>query len=247
MNQRHIVEVSTALAFGPLGIIWAFLPVYLRSLGSSYLLISLLSLLPAVEMVVLSPFWGGILDRSGRGDRILLVSFMAEAVSFSIFPMLTSSVEFAIVVSLVGLFSSSFIPVYAAMATLASSQYGRAIGRFWVSASLGYASVTILGGVLYQYFSVNFLFVLGAAYGFLGCLILILSPRNTFVLNRSREPTHGYWGLLRQRRIAVLCILSIAVLISASAFNNFFTVYLVDVLNGSRIIAGLAAAGTTML
>ena len=247
MNQRHIVQLSTALAFGPTGIIWAFLPIHIRSLGSSYLLISLLSLIPAVETVVLSPFWGGILDRTGRGDRILLVSFLAEAIGFSIFPLLTDSAEFVIIVSLMGLFSSSFIPVYAAMATLASSQYGRAIGRFWVSASVGYASVTVLGGVLFQYSSVNYLFILGAAYGLLGCLVLLLSPKNTFVLNKSREPNHGYWGLLRQRRIAVLCALSIAVLISASAFNNFFTVYLVDVLNGSRIVAGLAAAGTTIL
>lgn len=247
MNQRHIVQLSTALAFGPTGIIWAFVPIHIRSLGSSYLLISLLALIPAVETVVLSPFWGGILDRTGRGDRILLVSFLAEAIGFSIFPLLTSSAEFVIIVSLMGLFSSSFIPVYAAMATLASSQYGRAIGRFWVSASIGYASVTVLGGVLFQYSSVNYLFILGAAYGLLGCLVLLLSPKNTFVLTTSREPTHGYWGLLRQRRIAVLCALSVAVLISASAFNNFFTVYLVDVLNGSRIVAGLAAAGTTIL
>ena len=45
----------------------------------------------------------------------------------------------------------------------------------------------------------------------------------------------------------MLCLLSIGVLISASVFNNFFTVYLVDVLNGSRLEAGLAAAATTIL
>ena len=247
MNERFAVRFSTALAFGPTGIIWAFLPIHLRSLGASYFLISLIALIPAIETVLLSPVWGGILDRTGKGNLILLISFLAQSVGFASFLVLDSAEEFVIVVSLIGLFSSSFIPVYAAMATLTSSQYGRAIGRFWVSASLGYASVTLIGGLLYQYFSVELLFLLGTIYALLGCLVVLFSPGGAMTSNRSHELPRGYWGLLRQRRVAVLCVLSVGVLISASAFNNFFTVYLVDVLNGSKLVAGLAATGTTVL
>lgn len=247
MNQRFTIQLSTALAFGPTGIIWAFLPVYLRSLSSSYLEISLIALLPAIETVVLSPLWGGVLDRTGKGNRILLFSFLAQAVGFSSFLFLSSPTEFVIAVALIGLFSSSFVPIYAAMATVASSHYGRAIGKFWVSASLGYASVTLVGGVIYQYLAPEFLFLLGVAYGAVGCVVVLLAPSGALILVRSHEPPHGYWGLLRERRIAVLCLLSIGVLISASAFNNFFTVYLVNVLNGSKLVAGLAAAATTIL
>lgn len=143
MNQRFAVQFSTALAFGPTGIIWAFLPIYLRSLNASYFEISLIALLPAIETVVLSPLWGALLYRTGKGSRILLFSFLAQAVGFSSFLFLSSPKEFVIAVALIGLFSSSFVPIYAAMATVASSHYGRAIGKFWVSASLGYASVTL--------------------------------------------------------------------------------------------------------
>ncbi len=247
MNQRFAVQLSTALAFGPTGIIWAFLPIHLRFLHASFFLISLVALVPAIETIILSPLWGGILDRTGKGKKILLLSFLAQTGGFAIFPLLTNPEEFVIVVSLVGLFSSSFIPVYAAMATAASPQYGRAIGQFWVSASLGYASVTLIGGFLYQYLPAAFLFILGAAYGFSGCLVVIFAPSNTLTLTMSRERPRGYWGLLRQPRIAALCLLSVGVLVSASAFNNFFTVYLVDVLNGSRLVAGLAATATTVL
>jgi MFS transporter, PPP family, 3-phenylpropionic acid transporter len=247
MNERFRVQLTTGLAFGPTGIIWAFLPIHMRSLGASYLLISLISLIPAVETVALSPFWGGILDRTGKSHNILLVSFLAQAVGFAIFPLLNSPAGFVIDVSLISLFSSSFIPVYAAMATIASPQYGRAIGRFWVSASLGYASITLVGGFLYQYLSVDFLFILGAAYAVAGCLIIFFAPSNSLTVTRSLDRPRGYWGLLRQRNIALLCLLSVAVLVSASAFNNFFTVYLVDVLNGSRLVAGFAATATTVL
>lgn len=247
MNQRFAVQFSTAMAFGPSGIIWAFLPIYLRSLSASYFEISLIALIPAIETVVLSPIWGGLLDKTGKGNRILFFSFLAQAVGFSSFLFLSSPMEFVFAVSLIGLFSSSFVPIYAAMATVASSHYGRAIGKFWVSASLGYASVTLLGGVIYQYLAPGFLFLLGIAYGVVGSVVVHLAPSSALTLVRSREPPHGYWGLLRERRIAVLCLLSIGVLISASAFNNFFTVYLVDVLSGSRLVAGLAAAATTIL
>jgi DHA1 family multidrug resistance protein-like MFS transporter len=66
-------------------------------------------------------------------------------------------------------------------------------------------------------------------------------------VKKSLDISKGYWGLLKQRNIAILCLLSITVLVSTSAFNSFFTLYLVDVLNGSKLTAGLAATGTTVL
>ncbi len=247
MNQRLTVHVSTVLAFGPIGIVWAFLPIHLRSLGASYLLIALVSLIPAIETIGLSPAWGGILDKTGRGNKILLVSLLVQGVGFSVFPFLKNPEEFVLVVSLMGLFSSSFIPVYGAMATLSNRQYGRAIGGFWTAALLGYATATLIGGILYQYESVNSLFFLGAIYGYVGTLVVLLAPKDALILKRSLDISRGYWGLLKQRNIAILCLLSITVLVSTSAFNSFFTVYLVDVLNGSRLTAGLAATGTTVL
>ncbi len=246
MNQRLTIHVSTALAFGPIGIIWAFLPIHLRSLGASYLLIALVSLIPAIETIGLSPAWGGFLDKTGRGNKILLLSLLAQGVGFSVFPFLQSPEEFVLVVSLMGLFSSSFIPVYGAMATLSGRQYGRAVGGFWTTALVGYATATLIGGVLYQYESSNYLFVLGAVYGYLGALVVLFAPKDALTVKRSLDISRGYWGLLKQRNIAILCLLSITVLVSTSAFNSFFTVYLVDVLNGSRLIAGLAATGTTL-
>jgi len=247
MSQRLTVHLSTVLAFGPIGIIWAFLPIHLRSLGASYLLIALVSLIPAIETIGLSPAWGGILDKTGRGNKILLVSLLVQGVGFSVFPFLKNPEEFVLVVSLMGLFSSSFIPVYGAMATLSNRQYGRAIGGFWTAALLGYATATLIGGILYQYESVNSLFFLGAIYGYAGTLVVLLAPKDGLILKRSLDISRGYWGLLKQRNIAILCLLSITVLVSTSAFNSFFTVYLVDVLNGSRLTAGLAATGTTVL
>src|SRR5207247_10755685 len=114
-------------------------------------------------------------------------------------------------------------------------------------ALLGYASATLLGGILYQYLPINSLFLLGALYGYAGTLVVLFAPKDALTLKRSLDISRGYWGLLKQRNIAILCLLSISVLVSTSAFNSFFTVYLLEVLNGSRLIAGLAATGTTVL
>src|SRR5207302_9231386 len=110
MNQRLTVQVSTALAFGPTGIIWAFFPIHLRSLHASYLLIALVSLIPAIDTIGLSPAWGGILDKTGRGNKLQLISLLAQAVGFSVFPFLKRPEQCVLVVSLMGLFSSRFFP-----------------------------------------------------------------------------------------------------------------------------------------
>jgi len=119
--------------------------------------------------------------------------------------------------------------------------------RIWAAALLGYATATLIGGILYQYESVNSLFLLGGIYGYAGTIVVLFAPRDALTQKRSLDISRGYWGLLKQSNIAILCLLSITVLVSTSAFNSFFTVYLVDVLNGSRLTAGLAATGTTVL
>src|SRR3989440_4935268 len=187
MNQRLTVQVSTALAFGPTGIIWAFLPIHLRSLGASYLLIALVSLIPAIETIGLSPAWGGILDKTGRGNKILLISLLAQGIGFSVFPFLKGPEEFVLVVSLMGLFSSSFIPVYAAMATLSNRQYGRAIGGFWTAALLGYASATLIGGIFVSYLPLTSLLLLGAIFCQSGTPVGLFCPKNALTPKRTLD------------------------------------------------------------
>src|SRR5262245_33718367 len=134
MDSRARVNLSTALAYGPIGIIWTFLPIHLRSLGATFLLISLIFFVPAL----LPPLWGFLLDRFRRGKQIILVSTLTQALGLSIFPLLSTPEQLVFVAVLIGFFSASFVPVYAALATWASHQYGRAIGGFWASASLGF-------------------------------------------------------------------------------------------------------------
>ena len=245
-DQRIAVKLSTALAFGPTGIIWAFLPIQLRSLGASFSLISLVAFIPAIETIVLSPVWGGILDSTGKGTRILALSFLVQAAGFSLFPFLTNPAQFVFVVALMGLFSSSFIPIFAALATETSTQYGRAIGEFWTAASLGYASATLIGGILFQFLNPIYLYILGALYGYTGLLVVSFLTKQGLTIVKSVIRPEGYWSLLRQRNVLILCGVSILALVSSSSFNNFFTIYLVDSLSGSRLMAGLAATATTV-
>ncbi len=230
-----------------MGIIWAFLPIHLYSLKASYTLIALVSLIPAIETIVFSPLWGGLLDRTGKGQQIILVSILAEAVGFSTFPLLTTPEEFVIVVSVTGVFTASFIPVFSAVATWVSRQYGRAIGGFWIAASLGYGASTLLGGIIYEFYPVGYLFILGALFGFGGFFAVLLLNKQGLTSTVSAKGSRGYAGLLRQHNILTLCTISLLAIVAASAFNTFFTVYLVDSLGTSRLVAGLAATGTVLL
>ncbi|OLD35610.1 MAG: hypothetical protein AUI50_01470 [Crenarchaeota archaeon 13_1_40CM_2_52_14] len=206
----------------------------------------MVSFLPAIETIVLSPVWGGILDRTGKGTRILALSFLVQAVGFTLFPFLRDPAQFVFVVALMGLFSSSFIPIFAALATDKSTQYGRAIGEFWTAASLGYASATLIGGALFQFLDPVYLYVLGALYGYSGILVVSFLTKQGLTIAKSVIHPEGYWSLLKQRNVLILCGVSILALISSSSFNSFFTIYLVGSLNGSRLMAGLAATATTV-
>ncbi len=204
MDRKSSVSLSTLFSFAPVGIIWAFLPVHLYSLNASYTVISLVSLIPAAETILFSPFWGGLLDKTGNGRRIILAALLAETASFSIFPFLSSPVEFVIVVSVMGLFTSSFIPVFSAMATWASGQYGRAIGGFWIAASLGYGASTLLGGIVYEFYGPADLFILGAIFGLAGCLTVVLLDKKALSTTVDVQSSRGYLGLLKQRNILAL-------------------------------------------
>ena len=224
-DRQFPVRLSTALAFAPVGIIWAFLPIHLYSLNASYTLISLVSLIPALETILFSPLWGGLLDKTGRGREITLVAILAEAVGFSTFPFLRTSEEFVIVVSLTGVFTASFIPVFSAIATWASPRrYGRAIGGFWIAASLGYGASTLLGGIFYEFFSVRYLFILGALFGFAGFLTVISLNKQGLTSTIVGDGSRGYVALLRERNILTLCTISLVAIVATSAFNGFFTV-----------------------
>jgi MFS family permease len=247
LDNRFSVPLTTILAFAPAGIIWAFLPVHLYSLKASYTLIALVSLIPAVETILFSPLWGGLLDRTRNGRWIILVSLLAETLGFASFPFLSSPVDFVLVVAVMGIFTSSFIPIFSALATWASGQYGRAIGGFWIAASLGYGASTLLGGIVYQFYGANYLFTMGALFGLAGCGSMILLTWQSLASTVPLQTSRGYTGLLRQRDILALCTISILAIIATSAFNSFFTVYLVDSLGTSTLLAGLAASGTTLL
>ena len=247
-DKQFSVHLSTALAFAPVGIIWAFLPIHLYSLNASYTLISLVSLIPALETILFSPLWGGLLDKTGRGRQIILVAILAEAIGFSTFPFLTTPEEFVIVVSLTGIFTASFIPVFSAIATWVSPRrYGRAISGFWIAASLGYGASTLLGGIFYEFFSVRYLFILGALFAFAGFLTVIFFTKQGLTSIIAGDGSRGYVALLRQRNILTLCAISLVAIVATSAFNGFFTVYLVDSLGTSRLVAGFAASATTLL
>ena len=157
--------------------------------------------------------------------------------------------QYVSVVVVMGFFSASFVPVYASLATWASQRYGRAIGGFWAFASLGFGIATITGGLLYELYGTTPLFELGALFGYAGVAAVLFTSKETFyspAFNVLMD-SQGIGRLLRNRRIAGLCLLSALVIFATSAFNVFFTVYLVNVLRGSKLMAGLAATGTTSL
>lgn len=247
MQAQHSVDLSIVLAFAPLGILWTFLPIHLHSLGATFSTISLVALVPALETILLSPLWGGLLDNTRKARNIVFMSSLAQALGFSLFPLLAVPEEFVLVVAVTGLFTSSLVPVYSTIATRGSAGHGRSVGGFWAAASLGFGSATLLGGILYDLYGATYLFVLGAVCGYAGCLAVVFGPKDSALIVRYPQRYGSYLGLLKQRKVAVLGFISVLTALGTSAFNIFFALYLVEFLGASNLLAGLAVATGALL
>ena len=89
--------------------------------------------------------------------------------------------------------------------------------------------------------------LLGPLYGYIGIPVVSLLMKQELTMVGPEIRPKGHWKLLKQRNVLILCGVSILALVSSSSSNSFFTIYLVDSLSGTRIMAGLAASVTTFL
>ena len=60
-------------AFGSIGVVLPYLPLYLRSLGLDGKSIALATSVPLGLMIAVPPLWGFVADRWGRPVRVLQV------------------------------------------------------------------------------------------------------------------------------------------------------------------------------
>jgi PPP family 3-phenylpropionic acid transporter len=129
-----------------LGIIYSFLPVYLKSLGyDGGAVANIMAIDPIIGILGVSIFWGWVADRTQRPATLL--KFLALGVAISFIPVLTGQYWLIFVGYIIfGLSCNPIGGLSDSLALVKAKEKGIDFGKIRVWASAGWLSATILIG-----------------------------------------------------------------------------------------------------
>lgn len=195
-------QMATAIGFSS---IFPFLPLYVKSLGSSTgmsveLLAGLVFSAQAFTMMLASPVWGRLADRYGRKLMIIRASF-GGAIVLLMMAFAQSAEQLIALRALQGLISGT---VAANSALLASQvpreRMGYAMGTLQVGLGAGVAFGPLIGGIVADTFGYASAFYVTAAMLFLAGVVVFIGVREDFHPQisgeRQGQGVFAFWGKL---------------------------------------------------
>ncbi len=195
-------QMATAVGFSS---IFPFLPLYVKSLGSSTgmsveLLSGLVFSAQAFTMMLASPVWGRLADRYGRKLMIIRASF-GGAIVVLMMAFAHSAEQLIALRALQGLISGT---VAANSALLASQvpreRMGYAMGTLQVGLGAGVAFGPLIGGIVADTFGYASAFYVTAAMLFLAGVVVFIGVREDFHPQisgvRRGQGVFSFWGPL---------------------------------------------------
>jgi DHA1 family multidrug resistance protein-like MFS transporter len=197
-------QMATAIGFSS---IFPFLPLYVKSLGSSTgmsveLLSGLVFSAQAFTMMLASPVWGLLADRYGRKLMVVRASFGGSAILL-LMAFAQSAEQLVGLRALQGLISGT---VAANSALLASQvpreRMGYAMGMLQVGLGAGVAFGPLIGGIVADTFGYASAFYVTAAMLFVAGVVVFIGVREDFHPQISGERRglgiFVFWGQLLQ-------------------------------------------------
>jgi len=175
-------QFITAIGFSS---IFPFLPLYVKSLGSTTglsieLLAGLVFSAQAFTMMLASPIWGGLADRFGRKLMIQRASFGGTVLLF-IMAFVTSAEQLVALRAIQGLITGTVAANNALVASIAPrKRTGYAMGLLQVAMGSGVAVGPTIGGLLADTFGYNAAFFGTAFLLFIAGLMVTFGVREDF-------------------------------------------------------------------
>jgi DHA1 family multidrug resistance protein-like MFS transporter len=195
-------QMATAVGFSS---IFPFLPLYVKSLGSSTgmsveLLAGLVFSAQAFTMMLAAPVWGRLADRYGRKLMIIRASF-GGAIVLLMMAFVQTAEQLVALRALQGLISG----IVAANSALLAAQVprermGYAMGTLQVGLGAGVAFGPLIGGIVADTFGYASAFYVTAAMLFLAGVLVFIGVREDFHPQVSEERKgqgiFAFWGQL---------------------------------------------------
>ncbi|MPZ49171.1 MAG: MFS transporter [Dehalococcoidia bacterium] len=182
----YIVWLTQFIAISGGGLVFPFLPLYIKELGvestsSQALYAGLSNMTFGIAMFVFSPIWGALADRYGR-KKMLLRSYFAATIIMTMPAFVTNVEQFLGVRLLQGAFTGT-VPAAASLiaASTPPEHVAYAMGLLQVALSIAGTAGPLIGGFLADAVGLKASFIVcGAAFGF-GGLLLLFGVKEDFV------------------------------------------------------------------
>jgi DHA1 family multidrug resistance protein-like MFS transporter len=176
-------QLMTAIGFS---IIFPFLPLYIKELGSSSnlsteFLAGMVFSAQAFTMMITSPIWGTLADRYGR--KIMVErSMFGGAVILLLMAFVSSAEQLIFLRAIQGLLTGSIAANNALVASVTPRERtGYAMGLLQVSLAGGVALGPLIGGAIADAYSYSAAFYVTSALLFLSGVLVLIGVREEFV------------------------------------------------------------------
>jgi len=191
-----VVQFSSALGFS---IIFPFLPLYLKQLGSSTslsleMLSGLIYSVQAITMTIASPFWGAVADRYGRKPMVVRAG-CGGAVVILLMGFVQTAEQLIFLRAVQGLITGVISASSALVAAVVPRERtGYAMGLLQLGLWSGVSAGPLLGGVLSDLMGFRATFVVTA-------ILLVLSGLSVWIgveepFERAQQLRAGLFGFL---------------------------------------------------
>ena len=223
-----------------MGLYNSFLPIHLRSLGASIFLISLLSAIPALIIVFLTPIWGMMSDQVKSRKLFIMVGMIANTVLFLTFIFLDMPIQFIVALGFFEIFICALQPNLEAFATQIIVQKGRAVGILMTSRSIGLALGAFIGGIIFEILGMQQNFILGFLISAFSILIIYNMKEEKIDESKNKKFFNlaPYQALLKNRTLIPVYVIAFLFSFGIVMFSSLFSIYFISI-GGSKTLLGI--------
>ncbi|WP_292000665.1 MFS transporter [Caldivirga sp.] len=160
LRKSKLFQVNTLYSAAG-GLYYPAIPLYLRGLGVSVDLISLILSGLSLSGFISAVLWGKLADSPSRRRRIIAVTTIGGAVFYMILALPLPLTIFTIILFLANLMAPGAVPVIMAEAS-GWVNATEEMGYFWIGGSLGYSLTTAFTGLILEKVGVGLIFLLSS-------------------------------------------------------------------------------------
>lgn len=229
------------LLFVTVGIFLPYWSLYLKSIGMNAEQIGILSAIIVFTKVFVSYFWGWIVDYTGHRIKVIQVTILFSALSFSAALYVQDFLGLAIILLVFSLFWSASLPQIeaATLSHLGEKTHGYTNIRVW--GSIGFIVTVWLLGVVLEYISISKIPLLILLSMIVAWAMSLWIPEQPQI--HHEENSQGMFAIVFTPRVLAFFAVCFLMLAGHGPYYTFYSIYLEEHGYKSTFIGQMWALG----